>query len=121
MQTTLDFGHVTLRINDVRATDSGIYTCKAINLLGEAVSTTSIKVEGRNQQNNEKCRISLLHQIDLDRIFQYETAMIPSFNYISSKEISQFSYTVKMQKLKSFSREILHLNEFELKDFCLNG
>ena len=54
-------------------------------------------------------------KIDLPRIFQYETAMIPSrsLNFITSEEISQFSYTVKMQKLKSFSREIPHLNEFE--------
>lgn len=43
----MDFGHVTLHLNDVRNSDSGIYTCKAINLLGEAVSTTSIKVEGK--------------------------------------------------------------------------
>ena len=50
LKTTLDFGHVTLNINDVRASDSGIYTCKAINLLGEAVSTTSIKVEGRSKR-----------------------------------------------------------------------
>ena len=47
LKTTLDFGHVTLNINGVRSTDSGIYTCKAINALGEAVSTTSIKVDGK--------------------------------------------------------------------------
>ena len=46
LKTSLDFGHVQLNINGVRASDSGIYTCKAINALGEAVSTTSIKVEG---------------------------------------------------------------------------
>ncbi len=49
LRTTLDFGHVTLNLNEARASDSGIYTCKAINLLGEAVSTTSIKVEGKLQ------------------------------------------------------------------------
>ena len=47
LQTKLDFGHVILQINGVRASDSGIYTCKATNALGEAVSTTSIKVEGK--------------------------------------------------------------------------
>jgi hypothetical protein len=44
--TSMDFGHVQLNINGVRPSDSGIYTCKAINSLGQAVSTTSIKVEG---------------------------------------------------------------------------
>lgn len=47
LKTTLDFGHVQLFIQGVRPADSGIYTCKAINKLGEAVSTTSIKVEGK--------------------------------------------------------------------------
>ena len=47
LKTTLEFGHVQLNINGVRSSDSGIYTCKAINTLGEAVSTTSIKVEGK--------------------------------------------------------------------------
>lgn len=46
LKTSLDFGHVVLEINGARASDSGLYTCKAINVLGEAVSTTSIKVEG---------------------------------------------------------------------------
>ena len=47
IQTKLDFGHVVLQIDGARASDSGFYTCKAINTLGEAVSTTSVKVEGK--------------------------------------------------------------------------
>ena len=47
IQTKLDFGHVILKIDGARASDSGFYTCKAINALGEAVSTTSVKVEGK--------------------------------------------------------------------------
>ena len=50
LKTTLDFGHVQLFIQGVRSADSGLYTCKATNKLGEAVSTTSIKVEGRQQE-----------------------------------------------------------------------
>jgi len=38
---------VTLDIDSIRSSDIGIYTCKAINLNGEATSTTSIKVKGR--------------------------------------------------------------------------
>ena len=49
LKTSLDFGHVVMQINGARASDSGLYTCKAINALGEAVSTTSIKVEGKHQ------------------------------------------------------------------------
>ena len=50
LKTTLDFGHVQLFIQGVRSADSGLYTCKATNKLGEAVSTTSIKVEGKQRE-----------------------------------------------------------------------
>lgn len=43
-RSTFDFGLVTLTINGLRQDDSAIYTCKATNLLGEAVSTCSLKV-----------------------------------------------------------------------------
>ena len=48
LKTTVDFGYVTLNISGARAADSGLYTCKATNALGEAVSTTSVKVEGKD-------------------------------------------------------------------------
>lgn len=35
---------VTLAINSLRPDDSAIYTCKASNLLGEAVSTCTLKI-----------------------------------------------------------------------------
>ena len=46
IKTSLDFGLVTLDIGSIRASDVGIYTCKVVNLNGEATSTTSIKVHG---------------------------------------------------------------------------
>ncbi len=49
IKTSLDFGHVVLQINGARPSDSGLYTCKALNALGNAVSTTSVKVEGRSR------------------------------------------------------------------------
>lgn len=44
LRSTFDFGLVTLSINGLRADDSAIYTCKASNLLGEAVSTCTLKI-----------------------------------------------------------------------------
>nr|XP_029725955.1 titin-like isoform X8 [Aedes albopictus] len=46
IRSTFDFGLVTLSINGLRADDSAIYTCKAINNHGEAVSTATLKIEG---------------------------------------------------------------------------
>ncbi|XP_033606475.1 titin isoform X1 [Cryptotermes secundus] len=48
LRSTFDFGLVTLVVNGLRADDSAIYTCKATNLLGEAVSTCTLKVEDRH-------------------------------------------------------------------------
>lgn len=47
IRSTFDFGLVSLTVNSLRPDDSAIYTCKATNLLGEAVSTCTIKVEGK--------------------------------------------------------------------------
>lgn len=56
LRSTFDFGLVTLSINSLRADDSAIYTCKATNLLGEAVSTCTLKIEGKTTV--------FFHQID---------------------------------------------------------
>lgn len=63
LKSTFDFGLVTLSINGLRIDDSGIYTCKATNLMGEAVSTASVKIEDRHWLLGET-----LHPESLDRI-----------------------------------------------------
>jgi len=45
IKTSHEFGLVSLDIDSIRAGDVGIYTCKAVNLNGEATCTTSIKVK----------------------------------------------------------------------------
>jgi len=42
---TNDFGFVTLDISSTVSEDTGVYTCKAINRAGEAVSSTSMKIK----------------------------------------------------------------------------
>jgi titin len=44
-QSTHDFGYVNLNIAGVTKDDSGVYSCKAKNLAGEAVSSASLKVK----------------------------------------------------------------------------
>jgi titin len=48
IKSTFDFGLVGMSINNLRGDDSAIYTCKATNLLGEAVTTCTLKVEDRH-------------------------------------------------------------------------
>lgn len=45
-KTTYDFGFVALDILYAYAEDTGTYMCKATNAVGEAVTTSSVKVEG---------------------------------------------------------------------------
>ncbi|GFY64285.1 titin [Trichonephila inaurata madagascariensis] len=47
IRTTCDFGLVSLDIVTVRPDDSGIYTCRAVNEVGEAITTCTMKVEDR--------------------------------------------------------------------------
>lgn len=63
IKSTFDFGLVTLAINGLRDDDSAIYTCKATNLLGEAVSTCTLKVHDKHWLLGET-----LHPDSLPRI-----------------------------------------------------
>lgn len=78
IKSTFDFGLVTLSINGLREDDSGIYTCKATNLLGEAVSTASIKIEDRHWLIGDT-----LHPESLDRIGSLEQ---PKLSKVEDKE-----------------------------------
>lgn len=44
---TYDFGYISLDISHVRDEDNGVYSCKATNALGEAVSTASMRVRSK--------------------------------------------------------------------------
>ncbi|XP_014204704.1 titin [Copidosoma floridanum] len=72
LKSTFDFGLVSLSINGSRSDDSAIYTCKATNLLGEAVSTSSLKVVdkhwllGDTLHPDALSKISALEQPSMD-------------------------------------------------------
>ena len=46
-RTTHDFGYVALDILYAYPEDTGVYMCKATNLVGEAVNTCNIAVKGK--------------------------------------------------------------------------
>ena len=47
-RTTYDFGFVALDILYAYPEDSGTYTCRAINALGETSSTSNLVVQGKS-------------------------------------------------------------------------
>lgn len=65
LRSTFDFGLVTLSINGLRPDDSAIYTCKATNLLGEAVSTCSLKISDRHWLLGDTLHPDALPKIDV--------------------------------------------------------
>lgn len=64
IRSTFDFGLVTLAINGLREDDSAIYTCRAANLSGEAVSTCSLKVHDRHWLLGDSLHPDALPRID---------------------------------------------------------
>ncbi len=62
-----DFGFVALDVLYAYPEDSGIYMCKATNGVGEAITTCSIRVEGRKIIDTET-----MHEESLQRISELE-------------------------------------------------
>lgn len=48
VSTMHDFGYVALNLKYVYPEDSGTYTCRAINELGEAVTSATLNVQCMN-------------------------------------------------------------------------
>lgn len=46
IRTINDFGFVVLEISPIYPEDSGLYSCRAFNKVGEAVTTCTIKCSG---------------------------------------------------------------------------
>ncbi|XP_067120871.1 titin [Centruroides vittatus] len=97
IRTTFDFGYVTLDIISGRPDDSGIYTCRAVNEVGEAISTCTIKVEGR-----ESILLGSQHPESLPKIQELESVQLVHTEYPEAEyEAPVF---------------ITHLNDLELRE-----
>lgn len=56
-QLTNDFGQVVLAATDMWGRDSGVYTCRAYNLMGEAFTSTTIHCAGKSLLIDAICSI----------------------------------------------------------------
>lgn len=61
--TTFDFGYVALDISSVYEEDSGVYTCRVFNNMGEATSSITFKIEGKSSIIYESARPEGLEKI----------------------------------------------------------
>ncbi|GIY11090.1 titin, partial [Caerostris extrusa] len=97
IRTTCDFGLVSLDIVTARPDDSGIYTCRAVNEVGEAITTCTMKVEDR-----ESIIYRSQHPESLPRI----------------QELESMQPTSVEQKDITYEQPIFisHLNNIELKE-----
>merc|ERR1719278_1890866 len=80
-RTTYDFGFVALDILYAYPEDSGTYTCRAINALGETSSTSNLTVQGKSGL--------LLDSMDSQRLSQ-----------LSRLETSKTSYKVQTEDVE---------------------
>ena len=51
----VDGGKSVLEIRNIVSQDTGVYTCKATSDLGEAVTSTTLFVEGKTNNYNDYC------------------------------------------------------------------
>jgi predicted secreted protein len=49
--TIFNFGYVSLNIMHLRVEDAGTYTVRAVNHLGEAISTSTLRIYGKENEN----------------------------------------------------------------------
>lgn len=61
--TTFDFGYVALDVTGVYEEDSGVYTCRVFNNMGEANSSITFKIEGKSGVIYESARPEGLEKI----------------------------------------------------------
>ncbi|XP_044003588.1 titin isoform X2 [Aphidius gifuensis] len=81
LRSTFDFGLVTLSINNLRTDDSAIYTCKATNHFGEAVSTCSIKVNERPSLITETFHPDAISKLNALEQSQHDSLECPEPEY----------------------------------------
>jgi titin len=56
-----DFGYVALNMKYANPEDSGTYTCRAINELGQAVTSASLIVQCKNVKNERHVKVSKIN------------------------------------------------------------
>lgn len=117
IRSTFDFGLVTLAINGLRADDSAIYTCKATNLLGEAISTATIKVGDQHWLLGDTLHPGALPQIaalEAPRLERKETSepifespvFITHLNNVECKENENVHFECNVEPSKDPTMQI---------------
>jgi hypothetical protein len=92
-----DFGYITIDIAGVYPEDSGIYTCRAFNSKGEAISTASMRVQGKSAIDMKT--LHPMGQEGLERIQELETQSMGRLRPIQDEK-QEFSKPYFVEPLK---------------------
>lgn len=97
-----DFGYVALNMKYVNPEDSGTYTCRATNELGEAVTSATLFVQCKYKKYklNEQFRYTtynmyILHNVQIN--LQNILAILTQITQIFSTLITRCNYAIKLK------------------------
>jgi len=99
-----DFGYVTLDILKVIPEDSGVYTCKAINNAGEAVSSISLKVKARSAIDSESIQADAwqkiqLKEAEMNKVPEMFVDTTPQQAPVFTKHLESFDKLIEGQRV----------------------
>lgn len=92
-------GLCKLAISEVFPEDAGLYTCEALNRVGEAVCSASLVVEGKIA-----VFVSLKHFCHI-RVYLY--SLFAAYEYVPDSEIASVGVETNLATIKSTSEEDL--------------
>ncbi|CAG2164046.1 unnamed protein product [Oppiella nova] len=82
--TTSDFGFIVMDIHDLWVRDSGVYTCRATNQLGEAFTSTQIDVMAKSVTSQSQRTPQSVQQSDVnEELFDFEAIQMPKITLLS--------------------------------------
>lgn len=124
-RTTHDFGYVALDILYVYGEDTGTYMCKAVNKLGEAVNTCSIRCV-----NRRSIILDTQHPDGLEKIQKLEGQARPHRTEVDEPELMPPRFTTELRgtteimegEMAHFEAQVVPIHDPNLRiEFYHNG
>ncbi|XP_022670614.1 titin-like isoform X6 [Varroa destructor] len=124
-RTVCDFGYVALDITHVQPRDSGVYMCKATNALGEAVTSSQVRVTGKagviTDSNISEDGLQRLHNLDQPASLVREEKPVQQVKPVFTQPLTSVDNLVEGQPIHLECR-VEPINDSKLKiEWFVNG